>query len=159
MTEPNDVQVPMTPPPSGNEPSTPTPPGGPDTPSPTVTEPATPVSSPNPEWRAGDEAPPWARGKTPEEVLGIATQMYGTLEKFNQTGNLAPVPQPAAPQPAQPVAPPQYPAAPATPPQPVELSGEDYVTGGQVQQWAQQQMTAYQAQQQQAMTWQASMAQ
>lgn len=149
MSENQDVPMPTTPPQSGAEPSTTTPPGGQDTPSQTEPTPATTESSPSPEtWRAGDEAPPWARGKTADEVLGLATQMMGTLEKFNQGGSIqqnAPPPAgpPQAPSQPQPLAPAPAPAL-AQAPQTVELSGDDYVTGGQVQAWAADRMAQVQ---------------
>lgn len=44
-----------------------TPPGG------IATAPTPPATAP--EWRAGETAPAWARGKTPEEILGIAQRL------------------------------------------------------------------------------------
>ncbi len=141
MNENQDVPMPTTPPQSGVEPSTTTPPGGPDIPSPAEPTPATPASSPSPDaWRAGDDAPPWARGKTSEEVLGLATQMMGTLEKFNQGGAIGSAPPAPAGPPQAPPQPQYQAAAPAPAPQPTELAGDDYVTGGQVQAWAANQM-------------------
>jgi hypothetical protein len=73
--------------------------------------------------------------------------MYGTLEKFNQTGAVVGTPpqQPMAPQtPPQPQY--QAPAPPVT--QTTELAGDDYVTGGQVQSWAAQQLARVQQQNQ-----------
>jgi len=136
MTDSQDVPMPPTQPQSGATPSTPTPPTGQTTEPQPASTPETPTSSPSPEWRAGDDAPPWAKGKSAEEVLGIASQMYGTLEKFNQTGNLAQPPQSQQ----VPQAAPQYPTQPPVAHQLAELAGDDYVTGGQVQQWAAGQM-------------------
>jgi hypothetical protein len=64
------------------------------------TSPSTaPITTPAaPEWRAPATAPSWAAGKTPEEILGLATQMYGTLERTVQGNQPAPAPAPAAPQ-------------------------------------------------------------
>ena len=133
MTDSQDVPMPQTQQQSGGEPSTTIPPTGQTTEPQTEPTVETPTSSPAEPWRAGDDAPSWAKGKSAEEVLGIASQMYGTLEKFNQTGNITPPQQPQYQTPPTP-----QPQAP--PPQSAELAGDDYVTGGQVQQWAQQQM-------------------
>jgi hypothetical protein len=72
--------------------------------------------------------------------------MYGTLERFNQTGKIdnptpAPAPQPGyAPSMGAPQAPP-------TPqPQAPQLDPSDYVTGGQLQEWFQAQSQRQQQQ-------------
>ena len=93
-------------------------------PAPTGAEPVAPsilpgTTAPATEWRVpADDPRQWARGKTAAEVLNMGDAMYGTLEKFNQTRNLAP----AAPAPSTPAA------------QEWGLSPEDYVSGAQVSQ-------------------------
>jgi len=75
--------------------------------------------------------------------------MYGTLEKFNQTGQITPAPQPQ--QTANPQAPPQYPAQPAPQPgvnPPATLADDDYATGGQIRAWGANQMAQFQQQNQ-----------
>lgn len=64
-------------------------------------------------WRAGDDAPAWARGKSSEEILGIAKSLVDT---FQRTGN-APAASAAA-----------APAAPA----PINYADDDYITGAQL---------------------------
>jgi len=46
------------------------------------------------EWRAGDNAPSWAKGKSPEEILGIAQQLYS----FAETAVRQPTPVQPPPQ-------------------------------------------------------------
>lgn len=82
-------------------------------PSGTSPSPAAPTSTapepvkPEP-FRYGDTAPAWARGKTAEEVLGIATNLNATVEGFIQNGSRAQAQQPQQPQ---------YQAPPAQQPQ------------------------------------------
>jgi hypothetical protein len=66
----------------------------------------------------------WARGKTAQEVLGIAGEVVDHMQTFVRSG--APPAQPT--QPAY-----QPPAAPSPPP----LGNEDYVTGANLDQWGQ----------------------
>ena len=80
---------------------------------------STPPAEPKP-WTAPDSAPAWAKGKTPEEILGISTQLYGIVEKFNQQSAV----QPPAPAPSA--------AAPTT------FNDDDFVSGAQVRQLLQQ---------------------
>jgi hypothetical protein len=68
----------------------------------------------------------WARGKTAEEVLGIAETLNNTVETFVQRGN---VPQQ---QPTQP----QYQQPPAQQPRP--FANEEYVTPAELQAYAPQ---------------------
>ncbi len=75
--------------PNGTSPSSGAPSGAPA---------ASPPSS-DPTWRAPETAPAWARGKTPEELLGIASQLEGALENYVQNG------APSAPPALTPVAP------------------------------------------------------
>lgn len=105
---------------TGVSPESPTPDN--TTPSPSSAAPGTsPPSAPAPtEWRAGASAPEWARGKTAEEVLGLATQMAGALQQYVS----APTPSPVAP-------------APSPTPTNVSFGNDDFVTGGQLSQWAQ----------------------
>lgn len=129
-----DPEAPATPAPSS------TPPSSADG-SPPVPPPA-PPATPTP-WRAPETAPAWARGKNPEEILGIANQMYGVLERFNQQ-NVVPQPTPApAPAPAQP----QY-----------GLPADDFVTGDVVRQYVDQTAQAFQPMLQQTLAAQAAMA-
>lgn len=103
-------------------PSTPTP--GATSPS---SAPATGVGSPAPEpYRIPDTDPRvWARGKTVEEVLGLAEQAAKAVQSYVETGR--PAPAPAQPAPAY--------QPPAPPPQ---VGDDDYLTGGQFRQLAQQ---------------------
>jgi hypothetical protein len=64
-------------------------------------------------WQPPPNAPPWAQGKTPEQILGIAQQLYSHLE------NMQP--------------PPQAPAAPANGGN-GGFAPDEYVTGAQFQQ-------------------------
>lgn len=84
-------------------------------------------------WTAPDNAPAWARGKTSDEILGIANQLYGTLEQAVRGQGQPQQPQPA---PAQ-----QAPASPAFDPDGY-LTGRDFerVAPQYVQQYIQPQI-------------------
>lgn len=92
-----------------------------------------PLGSPPPSeakpWTAPDHAPAWARGKSPEEILGISERLYGIVEKFNQQGTVAPVSQPAA--------------------APANFNDDDFVSGAQVRALLQQAAQTVQPQVQQ----------
>lgn len=107
-------------PPAATSPSS-APSGG----TPTGSEP--PSSPPANDFRFGDDAPAWAKGKTPQEVLGIASQLANTVQQYNMGG-----------QPQQQ----QYQAAPQQPQQP-QFASDEYVTGDRLQQWGQQAITEY----------------
>lgn len=94
-------------------------------------------------WRAPDTAPPEFRGKTPEEILGIATTLYGVAQRFNQQGVVAgqPAPPPQAPSPSY---------------QPIQ--DDDFVTGGAVRQYVQQAAQTFQPALQQTLQQTAAMA-
>ena len=103
--------------PNGSQPSTSIPTGGTPTSGNATSpegQPPVPASAP---WRAPDSAPAWARGRTPEEILALSEQMATFIE--NQQRMNAPAPPPPAP-PSQ------------------GLNPDDYVTGRDVQQYAQQ---------------------
>lgn len=89
-----------------------TPPG---TPAPTSGSP-----TPSPEWRAGPNAPIWAQGKGPDEILAITTQLAGIVQNFNQTSRV-----------------PEIQRAPE-PPAPTEIPDDEFVSGRQVKQYLQQ---------------------
>lgn len=76
-----------------------------------------PAAPPEP-YRFGQNAPAWAAGKTPEELLGIAQQMATALER-----------QQPAPQPAAPAAPQSF---------DIGVGDDDYLTGAQVKRVLQQ---------------------
>ena len=97
-----------------NEPSqTSGPTSGLSSPAPSGTPTNAPAPSPPPSpWRAGPNAPAWARDKTADEILGIANQLVEGLGR------------PSAPAPAQPMPP----AAPVGAP-PGYVDPTAYVTG------------------------------
>lgn len=75
----------------------------------------------DPTWRAPEGAPAWARGRTAEEILGIAQNLYSVAERFNQQGSVQPPP-------------PSYQPPPSQAPQPI--LDDDFVTGRQVRELA-----------------------
>ena len=79
---------------------------------------AAPTGTPEFRYGEGPDVPAWARGKTAAEVLGITTQLYGTVEQITRG---APAAQPQAPQP------------PAAPQQ--AFDPDMPLTYGQVNQW------------------------
>lgn len=103
-------------------------------------------TAPSPEpFKFGDTAPEWARGKSAEEVLGIAQKMEGALRGFIQQGT-APV-TPAQPQETrpwtnqygqsttvQPQYPPQYQPSQTAP----SVQPDQWVTGADLQRMAPQ---------------------
>src|SRR5256885_11090253 len=96
-----------------NEPSNATSPmSGLSSPAPSGTPTNAPAPSPPSPWRAGPNAPAWARDKTADEILGIANQLVEGLGR------------PSAPAPAQPMPP----AAPVGAP-PGYVDPTAYVTG------------------------------
>ena len=105
---------------------------------------ATPGGTPTPPtpWRAPETADPAFRGKSAEEILGIAQTLYGVAQRFNQQGVVAP----AAPAPA----------APASIPQPIQ--DDDFVTGGAVRQYVDQAARGFQPVLQQTLQQTAAMA-
>lgn len=84
----------------------------PDEPTPT---PSTPSSTepPGSAWKAGENAPAWARGKTPEEILGIAQQREQYLTQALQQAAQA-----------------SY-QTPQNTAQPTQVQDDDYLTGKQ----------------------------
>src|SRR5207237_369510 len=98
-----------------NEPSNATnPTSGLSSPAPSGTPTNAPAPAPSPPspWRAGPNAPAWARDKTADEILGIANQLVEGLGR------------PSAPAPVQPMPP----AAPVGAP-PGYVDPTAYVTG------------------------------
>lgn len=78
-------------------------------------------------WTAPETAPLWARGKTPEEILGIATQAVDNLSRFvTQPPNPAPVTAPA------PAPTPSY-----------QMNPDEYLTGADLMRAAPQLMSQY----------------
>ena len=73
-------------------------------PAPSGTPTSAPAAPPTPEpWRAGPNAPAWARDKTAEEILGIANQLVEGLGRPSAAAPSAPQPSPqSAPVPAAP---------------------------------------------------------
>lgn len=127
-------------------PSDPTPIPAPSSTPPTspAGEPVAAASPPSPApWRAPETADPAFRGKTADEILGLATTLYGVAQRFNQQGVVPSAPAPAAP-------------AYAPPPAPEPLVDNDFVTGGAVRSYVDQQ-AAY-VQQSLAQTMQANAA-
>lgn len=84
--------------------------------------PTPPVSAPPAEFRFGDDAPAWAKGRSASEILGLVEQQNKVLEGFARN---APQPQPQ---------PTYQPPAPAYQPP----GAEDYVNGAQMAQYADQ---------------------
>lgn len=72
------------------QPETGNPSSSPASSAPAGTNPPTP---PEP-WRAGDESPPWMRGKTGPELQALAEQMYGALAQMTTQPQPQPQPQP-----------------------------------------------------------------
>ena len=89
------------------------------------TPPSTPRTPPTPEvWRAGPNAPAWAAGKTGEELLGITQQLAQVVEQQNRNA-------PANVQPANQLYAQMQDQGPT-------FADDDYLTGKQVKQFAQQ---------------------
>src|SRR5438105_397316 len=84
--------------------SSPSPTSGLSSPAPSGTPTSAPAPAPSPPspWRAGPNAPAWARDKTADEILGIANQLVEGLGRPS-----APAPSPA-PANLPPAAPPGY---------------------------------------------------
>src|SRR5688572_11949900 len=100
---------------------------------PGTTSPPTSPTAPSEPWRVPMTDPRvWARGKTAEEVLGVADTLNTTLDNFVRTGQ---TPQPTQPQYQQP----QY--QQPTQQQPPQLGSEDLVTGAHLQEWGQRAFT------------------
>ena len=117
-------------------------------------QPQAPAADP---WRAGNDAPEWARGKTPEEILGIAKQLAGVVQQHIQGGTApAASPSPFAQSPHTPQ--PSY--GGYQPPQPQQPSynpsPDEYVTGRDLQTWGQQAVQQVQPQLQAAIEMTAS---
>ena len=110
------------------------------TPEPSLTAPGT--------WRAPADAPAWAAGKTPEELLGIVIPAMEQLDKFNQSGKVLSqtyTPPPPAQNQGQ-----QWNGAPV-PGQPKTYDPNDYPTWGELQAFQQQQAQQHLAPQFQGM--------
>jgi len=82
------------------------------TPTPSTPSSTAPPGS-EPTWKAGENAPAWARGKTPEEILGIAQQREQYLTSALQQAAQAAYQQPQAQQ------------------TPAQVQDDDYLTGKQ----------------------------
>lgn len=95
--------------------ATPSPPSGTAPGTPAATPSGSPPSPP-PVWTAGPNAPEWARGKNPEEILGIATQLAGIVQNFNQQSRVPDM---------------QRQPEPST----MEIPDDDFVSGRQVKQY------------------------
>lgn len=116
-------------------PDTPTPNGGASSTEQTSSAPA-PAPTPPPVWRAPENAPAWAKGKTAEEILQQNIQLAEVVSRFNQQGILQQQPAPQAPVQAT--------------HQTASFGDEDFLTGAQVKALLQQAVAQVQPAVQQA---------